>query len=244
MSSDSDMPLTGHLEELRTRLVRASIAVFVLSIASYMFSEALFAFLTEPLRANFEKPMLIGTGVAEGFIVKLKVALAGGFVFAAPYCFYELWKFVAPGLYENERSLALPFVAASSFFFFVGISFCFYVVLPFAFQFFEEQFMSIEVTPTIRIGEYLSFVTKLLMVFGAVFELPVLTFFLARIGLISSAFLIEKARISVVLIFVVAAILTPPDVATQVLLAVPLIVLYGLCILIAKTVEKPREPSA
>lgn len=241
MSETGEMPLTGHLEELRNRLVRAVIAVFVLSVVCFMFSEQLFAFLTEPLRANFEKPQLIGTGVAEGFIVKLKVALVGGIIFAAPYCFLEAWRFISPGLYEDERSLAFPFVAASSFFFFVGISFCFFVVLPFAFQFFESQFLSIEVTPTIRIGEYLSFVTKLLLVFGVVFELPVGTFFLARLGLISSKFLIEKAQVSVVGIFIVAAILTPPDVATQVLLALPLIFLYGLCIMIARAVERPKE---
>lgn len=241
MTQDNEMPLSSHLEELRYRLVRAVVVVFVLAVVCFAFSEVLFAFLTEPLRTNFENPQLIGTGVAEGFLVKLKVALIGGIIFGAPYCFYETWRFVAPGLHESERGLAVPFVAASSFFFFVGISFCFYVVLPFAFRFFESQFISIAVTPTIRIGEYLSFVTKLLLVFGVIFELPVGTYFLARLGIVSSTFLIEKARISIVLIFVTAAVLTPPDIATQVLLAVPLIVLYGMCIGIARFVERPRE---
>lgn len=242
---DTEMPLAAHLEELRGRLGRSIAAIFVLSLICFGFADALFDFFTGPLRENFTEPQLIGTGVADAFIVKLKVALICGIIVSAPYCFYEAWRFIAPGLHQQERSMALPFVAASSFFFFIGIAFCFFVVLPFAFQFFESQFVSIGVAPAIRIGEYLTFVTKLLLVFGIIFELPVATYFLARLELISSKFLIEKARVSVVGIFVVAAILTPPDVLTQILLAIPLLILYALCIWVAQRVERGRtKPSS
>jgi len=241
--SDEEQELTlyDHLAELRSRLVWISASVMVCAIGSFVFSDDLFYFLTHPLREQFVDGKFIGTGVAEAFIVKLKVSLFAGFVLAAPMVFYQLWLFISPGLLEQEKKIALPFVLACTMFFLVGVSFCFELILPFAFQFFNEQFSSIGVTPDIRIGEYLSFVTRLLLVFGAVFELPVLTYFLARLDLISAEWLVTKGRYSIVIIFVAAAILTPPDVTTQVLLALPLMVLYAMCIGIAYVVRKPKD---
>ncbi|MCL4151061.1 UNVERIFIED_CONTAM: hypothetical protein GTU68_048599 [Idotea baltica] len=238
------MPFIDHLAELRTRLAISLGSIAVLAGISFIWATQLFAILTRPLVDGVDKQVnLIGTGPAEAFIVKLKVALGAGIVLAAPILFYQLWKFVAPGLLDKEKRYALPFVVFTSFFFLLGISFCYNFVLPFAFDFFLDEFLSIGVSPDIRIGEYLTFTLRILLVFGLVFELPILSFFGAVLGIVSSTWLREKGRMAVVVIFVCAAILTPPDVVTQCLLAVPLIILYLLCIWIAARVEKHRKTS-
>jgi sec-independent protein translocase protein TatC len=184
---------------------------------------------------------LVGLGPAEAFIVKLKVALVSGIVLASPVIFFQVWTFISPGLHENEQKLALPFVAISTFSFLTGILFCFFVILPFAFSFFLGEFQSINVEPTIRIGEYLGFVLKLLLVFGSVFNLPVVSWFLAKLGILTPEWLVKNGRYAILGIFIVAAILTPPDIATQLLLAGPLIVLYGICIQVTKIANKPSS---
>ena len=239
------MPFTEHLAELRNRIGKSLLAILVASIACFFFAQPLFDLLTLPLeQANLElqkkateqvhQLKLIGTGPAEAFIVKLKVALGAGVILASPILFFQLWCFIAPGLHEHERRLAAPFVILSTLFFLLGVLFCFEGVLPFAFRFFIDEYASIKVAPDIRIGEYLSFTVRILLIFGAVFELPILSYFLARMGLLTSEWLVTKGRYGIVVIFVTAAILTPPDVITQCLLAGPLIVLYGLCIAVAK----------
>ncbi|MCB0322471.1 MAG: twin-arginine translocase subunit TatC [Bdellovibrionales bacterium] len=245
VDDQAKMPFLAHLAELRGCLARAGIGIFVCSLVSFAWASELFAFLTSPLRAYFVDADLIGTGPAEAFLVKLKAALVAGLIVSSPYSFFELWRFVAPGLYQNERKIALPFVFASTVCFLTGISFCFYVLFPFAFQFFEGEFVSIGIKPQIRIGEYLTFVVKLLLVFGLVFELPILSFFLARLRLLHHRWLLKNGRFAVIAIFVIAAILTPPDVITQVLLALPLLVLYGICIGIAYVVnpESRKTPA-
>ena len=241
MSAPGEMPFTQHLDELRTVLVRSSIGILLCGILAFAWSNELFELLSYPLSAGFEKPKLIGTGPAEAFIVKLKVALITGIIAACPNTFLQVWFFVAPGLKTEEKKYAIPFVFFTTFFFVSGVLFCFFQVLPFAFSFFETEYKSIGVAATLKIGEYLSFVTKLIFVFGAIFELPVLSFFLTRIGLITHQWLIKYFRIAIVTIFIAAAILTPPDVATQVLLAIPLVVLYGLCILISWLVKRKLD---
>jgi sec-independent protein translocase protein TatC len=240
---DVRMPLTAHLEELRTRLIRGLLAIAIGFAACYGFSEPLVAFLIRPLQSiRPEQALVIGTGVTDAFFTKLKVSAVAGIFLASPAVFYQVWQFVAPGLYERERRVALPFSLAASFFFTAGAAFCYYAVFPVAFRFFLEQFTSIDIAPQIRVNEYLSFVSRMLLAFGATFELPVATFFLARIGLVTHRMMMAVWRYAIVVIFIVAAVLTPgPDVASQMLMATPLLILYGLSIGIAYLVGRPSS---
>ena len=209
-TDEAVMPFTAHLAELRKRLAIIFSGIGIGAICCFAFAEPLFAWISSPLAGYFEDAVLIGTGPAEAFIVKLKVAVTAGLVLTCPLTFYQLWLFIAPGLHEHERKQVVPFVLASTAFFLVGLSFCFYVVLPFALDFFEHEFRSIGVAPQVKIGEYLGFAVKLLLVFGAIFELPVITYFLARLGLVNHHWLTRNARYAILGVFVIAAILTPP----------------------------------
>jgi len=247
MGPDSDvrMPLTAHLEELRTRIVRALLATAVAFGVCYWFADDIFAFLIRPLVAlRPDQSLIIGTGVTEAFFTKLKVAFVASLFVASPIIFYQAWRFVAPGLYDNEKRLAVPFAVSGSAFFILGASFCYWLVFPVGFQFFLEEYNSLAVAPQIRITEYLSFTSRMLLAFGVTFELPVVTFFLARIGVVTHRTLLGAGRYAIVVIFIVAAVLTPgPDVASQLLMAAPLLVLYGLSILVAWMVARPARGS-
>jgi sec-independent protein translocase protein TatC len=242
--ADVELPLTGHLAELRSRLGRGLLAVVVAFAACYPSSKLAFDFLTAPLlAANASSPVhaeLIGTGVAEAFFTRLKVSFVAALFLALPVILYQTWLFVVPALKAHEARYAKSFVAAGTVFFFAGSAFCYTVVFPFGFPFFLSEYHSIGVEPAIRISEYLSFSSRMLLAFGIIFELPVATFFLARMGLVTHRMLIHFARYAVVAVFVLAAILTPPDVATQLLMAVPLLLLYGLSVGVAWTFGKPR----
>jgi sec-independent protein translocase protein TatC len=242
--SDVRMPLTAHLEELRWRIVRALAAIAVAFAVAYWFADALFAFLVRPLSAlRPTDSLVIGTGVTEAFFTKLKVSAIAALFVASPVVFYQLWQFVAPGLYRSEKQVALPFAVAASFFFLLGAAFCYWLVFPVGFRFFLDEYASIQVAPQIRISEYLTFTARMLLAFGVTFELPVVTFFLARIGLVTHRNLLAVGRYAIVIIFIVAAVLTPgPDVASQLLMAAPLLVLYALSIGVAWLVE--RRPRA
>jgi sec-independent protein translocase protein TatC len=235
------MPLTAHLEELRWRLVRAMLAIAIAFAVCYGFSERIFAFLVRPLTAlRPGEALVIGTGVTEAFFTKLKVSLIAALFLASPIVFFQAWRFVAPGLYDTEKRLAVPFAVAASFFFVLGAGFCYALVFPVGFKFFLEEYVSIGVAPQLRISEYLSFVTRMLLAFGVTFELPVVTFFLARVGMVTHRTLLGGARYAIVIIFIVAAVLTPgPDVASQLLMAAPLLVLYALSIGVAYVVARP-----
>jgi sec-independent protein translocase protein TatC len=239
--SDARMPLTAHLEELRWRIVRTLGAIAVAFFVCYWFADLLFAFVIHPLRAvSPEQSIVIGTGVTEAFFTKLKVSFIAAIFVSCPVIFFQAWRFVAPGLYESEKRLAVPFAVAASAFFVLGGAFCYTLVFPVGFRFFLDEYGSIGVAPQIRITEYLSFATRMLLAFGVTFELPVVTFFLARIGLVTHRHLIGWGRYAIVVIFIVAAVLTPgPDVASQLLMATPLLVLYALSIGIAFLVARP-----
>jgi sec-independent protein translocase protein TatC len=237
----TEMGLFEHLGELRQRIIVAFISVLICAIIAYSFSSKVLDLLFEPFFANFDRGMLIGTGPAEAFILKLKVAFFCGIILSCPVLFLQVWLFIAPGLYDNEKRLVIPFVFFTSFLFLLGISFCYEFVLPVAFEFFKQQYDSIaKVTPAIRVEEHLSLMLQALIGFGLVFEMPVIAFFLGRVGIIDHKMMISGFRYAVVLIFVIAAILTPPDVLSQFLMAIPLVGLYGLSILIVKyTEQKP-----
>jgi sec-independent protein translocase protein TatC len=233
--SEVYLTLTEHLEELRRCLLRSILAVVFGFLLSYQFVDLVFGWVVAPLRARLEPGQsLIGTGVAEAFFTEIKVALVAGIFLASPVIFYQVWRFVAPGLHPHEKRLVVPFVLATSFFFAAGALFCYWVVLPLAFVYFLEQYRSLGVAPEIRIGEYFSFFFRMVFAFGLAFELPVLTLFFARLGLCDHTTLWRHGRYAVVAIFVLAAMLTPgPDVVSQVLLAVPLLFLYSLSIAVA-----------
>jgi sec-independent protein translocase protein TatC len=246
-ATEGRMPLLDHLRELRTRLIRAAIAVLAGFTIAYFGADWLFAALTMPLReaAHGHNVLLIGTGVGEAFFTKLKVALIAGLFIGSPVVFYEIWKFIAPGLYESERRLAKPFVLFATLFFLAGGYFCWAVVFKIGYAFFLAQYASIGVTPTLRISEYLAFSAKLLIAFAITFEMPIFAFFLTRLGLINYRMMIHSFRYALLGIFIVAAALTPPDMVSPFLLAMPLIALYWLSVLVAWMFrENPAAASA
>ncbi len=235
------MPLTAHLDELRTRLIRSLIAIGIGFAVAYGFAETLVTWILAPLTAlHPDQSLVIGTGVTDAFFTKLKVSFVAGVFLMSPVVFFQAWRFVAPGMYETERRLAVPFSIAATVFFFAGAAFCYFVVFPVAFRFFLEEFGSVGIAPQIRVTEYLTFASRMLLAFGITFELPVATFFLARLGLVTHRTMIGWTRYAIVTIFVVAAVLTPgPDIASQVLMATPLLLLYALSIGIAWAVARP-----
>jgi sec-independent protein translocase protein TatC len=243
--ADVKMPLTAHLEELRWRLVKSLIAIAIAFAAAYNFADQLFAFLTRPLLALQAGPVeLIGTGVTEAFFTKLKVSFIAALFLASPVLFYQGWMFVAPGLYEHEKYYVRPFVFFATLFFALGATFCYAVVFPVGYRFFLAEYATIGVSPSIRVSEYLSFTSRMLLAFGITFELPVVTFFLARIGALTHHTMVHYSRYAVLLIFIAAAMLTPgPDIASQLLMAGPLLLLYGLSIGVAFVFAKRRSAS-
>ena len=228
MVADSNMTLTEHLEELRWCLLRALLAVFLISTLCYIFSAAIFAVMVAPLVAHLGPGQsLIGTGVTEAFFIEIKVALLGGLVLASPYIFLQIWRFIAPGLTGSEKKLVIPFVLCATLFFAAGSYFCYRIVLPVAFKYFIEQYQTMGVAPEIRVAEYFTFFFRMVLAFGVTFELPVFTFFLVRVGVWDYRFMIRSLRYAIVVIFILAAMLTPtPDIINQSLLALPMLVLY------------------
>jgi sec-independent protein translocase protein TatC len=241
------MPLLDHLRELRTRLIRCVIAILIGFVIAYFIADRLFQLLTWPLYQAIRaagldgKAMLIGTGVGEAFFTKLKVALIAGLFIASPVVFLEIWKFIAPGLYESERRLAKPFVIFATLFFVSGAYFCWAVVFRIGYAFFLKQYQSIGVTPTLRISEYLAFSAKLLLAFAITFEMPIFAFFLTRAGVVDYRMMLDYFRYAVLAIFVVAVALTPPDMISPFLLAIPLLMLYGLSVAVAYFFRKPGD---
>jgi len=232
-----------HLAELRTRLAYSVLSVIVLFGISFIFYEPILDWMKQPLLDAMPEgqQMMIATGVAEAFFTAIKVAFFAGIILALPIIFWQFWMFVAPGLYENEKKMVVPFVSSATIMFLMGASFAYYVVVPFGFEFLVN-FGNTIVTVTPRIGEYVGFFTKIMVGFGISFELPVITFFFATLGLVTDESLKGFFRYAIVIIFVLASLLTPPDVLTQLLMAGPMIILYGVSIMIAKIVN-PAQPN-
>ena len=226
------MPLIAHIEELRRRLIVSGCAVILCAIPCGAFWKRIFEmFAVFPLRLSEPAPVIIYTAPAETVMLSFKIAFAGGTLFALPFIFYQIWSFVAPGLYKKERAVILPVVFASTLCFFAGFGFC-YFLLPLLLKFLTG-FAAGQIEPFFRIDEYFNFVIKMGFAFGFAFELPVISFALAKMGIIDHRFMIRYFRYAIVGIFILAAILTPPDVLSQILLALPLLALYALGILLA-----------
>ncbi len=238
MDEQEKIPFTEHLEELRKRLIVCFIAVGVGFVLSYGFKEKLFQILTRPLiRVMQTGDKLIFTGLPEAFFTYLKVAFLSGIILAAPVIFYEFWMFVAPGLYDKEKRLMVPIVVLSTVFFVGGAFFGYFIVFPYGFKFFLG-FASEIIRPLPSMREYLGFASKLLLAFGLVFELPLIITFLAKLGMVSVSFLKKNRKYALLLFFIGAAILTPPDVVTQIMMALPLILLYEISIIGARIFGK------
>lgn len=236
--ADDKLPLTVHLAELRTRLIRSFIAVGAGFLISYAYIEQIFEFLMKPLiQAMPSGSPLVFTSLTEGFFTYFKLALTSGICLAFPVMLYQIWRFVTPGLLEHEKRYALPFVLFVTSFFIFGAAFCYYVVFPSIFRFLMS-FSSEMVRPMPSMKEYLSFSSKMLLFFGLIFEYPPLVFFLAKVGVLKAEWLKRQRRYTVILIFVVSAIVTPPDVVSQILMALPMMALYELGIIIAKVFGK------
>ena len=243
--TDEKLPLTQHLEELRRRLITCLIAAALGFAVAYFFAGQLFLVLARPLSDLLpEGSTFIFTGITEGFFTYLKLAFFAGIFLAMPVILHQSWCFVAPGLYSSEKKYVLPFVILSSLFFVFGVVFGYYAVLPLAYTFFIGYNTDyIRMLPSMR--EYLSFSCKFLLAFGIVFELPIFVLFLSKIGVVNERQLRSNRKFVLLMIFVVAALLTPPDVVSQVLMAVPLIILYEISILIARIfTKKPAAEAA
>ena len=242
---DEKLPLTAHLEELRKRLVRILIAVGIGFFACYYFKEYLFQVITQPLvNALPKNSHMIYTGLPEAFFIYMKIAFFASLFLTSPYIFYQIWRFIAPGLYPSEKRHVVPFVISSTFLFVAGILFGYFLALPPAFEFFVA-FSTDFLKPMISFREYLSFSLKMLLAFGISFELPVFIFFMARLGIVNAKMLRKQRRYAILIIFVAAAVLTPsPDAFSQILMAIPLMILYEASIFLAKYAEKKRTEAA
>jgi sec-independent protein translocase protein TatC len=229
------MPLIEHLRELRRRLMVAAASVVVGMLISLAFTDQILAFLTAPAlialeEANIEGGLSMVNSPFEGINVYLRAAFLGALVLSSPVVSLQAWLFVAPGLYGNERRTVIPLTLSSTFLFLLGAAFAYYVIFPYAFPFF---FSVVEAQVNLSLEGYLGAVIKMMMAFGASFQLPVVVYFLARLGLIDHIDMLRGFRYAIVAIFIVAAIITPPDVLTQVLLSIPLTILYGVGIVVA-----------
>jgi sec-independent protein translocase protein TatC len=237
------MPFTSHLDELRSRLMRSALAVGIGFLLCFYFADQIFFALAEPIRRlRIPDLTLIGTAVTEAFFTKMKVSFFAAIIVALPVLLWEGWQFVAPGLYEHEKRYTRSFVFFGSFFFLAGVAFCYGIVLQKGLAFLLKRYQVLQIQPAIQIGAYLSLVTRLVLAFGLMFQLPVLTFFLARVGLIDHRLLIHYFGYAVIGMAIVSAVLTPPDVISQILLMIPLTLLYGVSIGVAYAARQKHKP--
>ena len=237
------MPLTEHLRELRTRLIRSIIAFLIASGVSFYFARHVFEVLKYPVVKSYPDVELITLSPTEPLFILIKISLTVGLILASPVILFELWRFVEPALYPNEKRLFLPLLLSSILLFTLGGFFGYFVVLPMALKFLLGLgFSQLAATPYLSVNLYISFVLKMLIAFGIAFEMPIFLYMLQRAGIVSEEQLKKFRRYFVVVAFLVGALIAP-DVATQILMAVPLLVLYEISILLGKTARKSGEKS-
>ena len=254
---EQKMSLIEHLSELRKRIVVCLVALLIAFLIAFNFSDYIFELLMFPLNYSpqfslkeglifvpdqkLQNTKLIFLGPAEAFWMNMKIALVSGFILIIPIVFYQLWKFISPGLYNHEKKYIIPFVLSASGLFLVGVTFCYLIVLPFAMSFLLNYKVGDFLMPMLSVGLYIDFLLKFLLAFGFVFELPILIVITTRMGLITPQTLKKYRKLAVVLAFVVAAIITPtPDAFNQTLMAVPMIILYELGIWVSIILNKKK----
>ena len=251
--SDNENGFVSHLTELRKRLIHSFIFLFIFFIGCYFFSENLYAFLVEPfataVKENGLERRLIFTALQETFLTYLKVSFFAAFFVTCPFILVQIWKFIAPGLYKHEKVAIIPYLILTPILFFLGGVLVYYLIMPLAIKFFLS-FESSGLTTGMpiqleaKVNEYLSLIMKLIFAFGISFQLPVVLSLLARVGIVDAKFLKDRRKYVVVMIFAVAAILTPPDPITQIGLAIPLLILYELSIFSVNIIEKKNNTDA
>ena len=253
-NTNNESGFISHLTELRQRLINSFIFLGVLFVLCYFYSEQIYSFLVDPyaqaVKDDTNERRLIFTALQETFLTYLKVAFFAAFFVTSPFILIQIWKFIAPGLYENEKSALMPYLIITPILFLLGGMLVYYLIMPLAIKFFLSFESSglktnLPIQLEAKVNEYLSLVMKLIFAFGLSFQLPVVLSLLARIGLIDSNYLKQRRKYVVVMIFAAAAILTPPDPITQIGLAIPLLILYELSIFAVKIIEnKSKEKNA
>ena len=235
--TDQEMGLVDHLAELRYRLIMALIGVGIGMAIGIWQSELLLDLIRRPILPYLKEGGLVFTGVMDKFVAHLKVGALGGVVITCPYWLYHVWKFISPGLYKNERRLAVGFIVSGTLLFLTGVAFVYFLVYPAAFKYLLEIGGDID-KPMITIDEYLGFFTTTTLMFGVSFELPLILVVLAMIGIIDAEFLRAKRRFAIPALAVIAAVITPPDVISMLMMLVPLIILYEIAIIAIRVVVK------
>ncbi len=236
---EEELPVTEHIEELRQRLFKSFIAIGIGFLIAWPFKKKILLFLERPLPENLQGK-LIFLSPPEAFFTALKISFFAGILISLPFVLYQVWKFIEPGLYEHEKRFILPFMFFSLLFFFLGASFAYFVILPFGLRFLLG-FMGNLLIPQITVGNYVSFVIQMILAFGFVFLLPVVVWLLSKLGIINYRLLERNRKYAILVIFIVAALLTPPDAFSQIMMAIPLLVLYELSIWVSKLAGKERE---
>ncbi len=247
---NKESSFVDHLTELRSRLLKSIIYIFIFFIISYTFAENIYTFLVQPyadaVKGDEVDRRLIFTALHETFITYLKVAFFAAVFIGSPVLLMQIWKFIAPGLYKNEKRALLPYLVATPTLFLLGGMLVYYLVMPLAIKFFlsfetSAQLNTLPIQLEAKVNEYLSLIMRLIFAFGLSFQLPIILSLLARVGFIDSNYLKKRRKYVIVIIFAVAALLTPPDPITQIGLGIPLLILYELSIISVKYIEKKKE---
>lgn len=238
------MTFLEHLEDLRKRLFWSVVSLFAAIVPAYAFSKPIFNFLSRPVTQYLpEGTKLAFRTLTEPFMLYLKVSFLVAVFAASPFIFYQIWKFVAPGLYQKEKKYVLPFVFFTTVFFLGGAAFAYYVAYPFACSFFIK--LGSDFNPVITVDDFFGLTVKMLLGIGLVFEMPTLIFFLSRMGIVTSAWMIKNFKYAVLAVFIIAAVITPsPDFVNQLILAIPMLALYGISILVALLFGKKKRGKA
>jgi sec-independent protein translocase protein TatC len=234
---EGNMTLIAHLHELRARLTRSAFGIFIAVCLCWGFSEYIFNFVREPAVKYLPGGGLVFTAPMDKFLAHLNLSMVAGLIISSPFWLFQLWKFISPALYRNERKLVVGFVGAGTFQFLLGVAFCYYIVLPGAIEFLFNFGGDLD-KPMITIKDYISFFTQMAVMFGLTFEIPVVLTFLGFLGVLTQKFLIEKRRYSIVINAVIAAIAAPPDTYSMILLMIPLMVMYEISIISVGIFEK------
>ncbi len=239
--TDDKLPFTSHLKELRDRLLVCIVAIAIAFVFTYYFKEKVFAILMQPfIKVMPAKSSFIFTGITEAFITYFKISFVMALFAGAPVILYEFWMFIAPGLYEKEKKFVYPFIIFGSLCFLAGAIFCYFIVMPVTYRFFVSYAADF-IIPMPDLKNYMNLTLKLLLVFGLIFELPLVAFYLTKARIINAKMLSSKRRYAILGIFILSAIITPPDLASQLLMVIPLWGLYEISIVITRIFGKKEE---